>query len=111
MPMKLARIVASSVSGRFMYTQMAIKQTSAAPITMARPMFFPMTLRSGLVEVVFGSAIKLTPEKKQPGTQRNQNPEAKIDERQCPKVGFDLRPHEDPSQYQHAEHSDGDAEH
>jgi hypothetical protein len=90
---------------------MAIKQTSAAPITMAKPMLFPMTLRSGLVEEVFSSVINSTPEKEQPGTQRQQNPETKIDEGQCAKVGFDLRPDEDPSQYQNAEHSDGDAQH
>src|SRR6266850_2255021 len=111
MPMKLARIVASSVSGRFMYTQIAIKQTSTAPITMARPMLFPMISRSGLVEEVFASAINSSPEKEQPGSQRNQNPETKIDKRQRAKVSFDLRPNEDPSQYQDAEHSDGDAQH
>jgi hypothetical protein len=94
-----------------MYTQMAIKQTIAAPITIARPRLFPRTLRSGLVVVVFASAINSTPEKKQPGTQCNQNPETKIDKRQRAKMGFDLRPDEDPSQYQHAEHSDGDAQH
>src|SRR5882762_6302141 len=114
MPMKLARIVASSVSGRFMYTQIAIKQTSTAPITMASPMLFPMTLRSGLVVVVivaFASAIKSSPEKEQPGTQRNQNPETKIDERQGAKVRFDSRSDKDPAQYQHAEHSDSDTQH
>src|SRR5215475_1455020 len=90
MPMKLARIVASSVSGRFMYTQIAIKQTSTAPITMARPMLLPITLRSGLVVVFTSSAIDLSPEEKQPGTQRNQHPKTKIDQRQRAEMGFNL---------------------
>src|SRR5262245_1885452 len=90
---------------------MAIKHTSTAPITMARPRLLPMTLRSGLAEEVLSSGINSTPEKKQPGTQRQQNPETKIDERQLAKVSFDLRPDEDPSQYQDAEHSNGHAQH
>jgi hypothetical protein len=61
MPMKLARIVASSVCGRLIYTQIAIKQTNTAPITMARPRFFPSFLRSLLVEEDFVSVIEFTP--------------------------------------------------
>jgi hypothetical protein len=60
---------------------------------------------------VISSAINLTSEKEQPATQRNQNPEAKVDERQRAKMSFDLRPDEDPSQNQNANYSDSDAQH
>src|SRR5215470_12592556 len=104
--MKLARIVASSVSGRLMYTQTAIKQTTAALIMIARPRLFPITLRSSLLEVL-SSAINSTPEEEQPGTQCQKNPKTEIDQGQRPKVGLDLRPDENSAQYQHTEHSDG----
>ena len=109
--MKLARIVASSVSGRCVYTQMATKHTTTALITMTSPRLLPMILRSRLAEELFAFAINSTPEKEQPGTQCEQNPETKIDKRQRAKVGFDLRTDEDPSQDQHAKNSDADAQH
>src|SRR5262245_62043876 len=102
MPIKLARSVASSVWGRLIYTQIAIKHTRTAQMTMPRPRLFPMTLRSGLAEEVFASAINSTSEKEQPGTECEQDPQTKIDQRQRAKVGFNFRPDENFSQYQHA---------
>src|SRR5262245_49856867 len=107
--MKLARMVASSVCGRWVYTQMAMTQTRTALITMAWPSLFPMTLR--LPEESFASAINLTPEKKQPGTQRNQNPQTEIDQGDGAQVRFDSGAKEDATQQEHTDDPKGDTEH
>src|SRR5260370_17909782 len=92
--MKFPPIVASSVSGLCVYTHRAIKHTITALITMARPRFLPTVLRSRLVRKSRAPAIKLTPEKEQPGTQGEQPPETKIHQEQNAKALFDFRPNE-----------------
>jgi hypothetical protein len=94
-----------------MYTQIAIKQTSTEQMTMPRPTLFPMTLRSTLAEEMFESGINSTSKKKQPGTQGEQNPQTKINQRRRPKVDFNFRPDKNPSHDQDADHSDGNTKH
>src|SRR6266852_1484575 len=109
--MKFARMVASSVSGLCVYTHTAIKHTITALITMARPRFLPMVLRSRLVRKSRAPAIKLTPEKEQPGTQGEQHPETKIHQGQNAKVRFDFRPNEDSAHHQRSDNPEGHAQH
>jgi hypothetical protein len=94
-----------------MYTQIATPQIITAHRMIPSPRLFPITLVVLLVEEAIVSSINSTPEKEQPGTECEQHPETRVHQRKGAEVSFDLRPNEDSTQQQHADHAQANAEH
>ena len=72
-------------------TRATVLESTAALAMMSRPIVLARILGSTLngVGEIFSSDIILTPEKQQPGSQRDQRPETKIDQETRLQIGFD----------------------
>src|SRR5215510_5037426 len=109
--MKLARTVASSVSGRFSHCQNATIAATSALKRMSPPTIRPTTRRHPPPGASSGSAIASATEHPYPEDQCDEQHEARVHERARPEIGVDADAREEFPEHDGADDADQERRH
>src|SRR5215475_1018892 len=109
--MKLARTVASSVSGRFSHCQNATIAATSALNRMTPPTIRPTTRRQPPPGASSGSAIASATEHSHPEDECDEQHKARVHERSRPEIGIDADAREELPEHDGADDPDHERRH